>query len=55
VKLLSRKLDPNRSDWLGRTLLNAVTERGDPALVSLFQKAATNINAAIEGGTEIKR
>ena len=35
-KLLARGLDPNRPDWLGRTLLHACAENGDRTIAGLF-------------------
>jgi ankyrin repeat protein len=43
--LLSRGLDPNRSDWLGRTFLHFCAANGDTSMASLFLKAGADINA----------
>jgi len=43
--LLSRGLDPNRSDWLGRTFLHFCAANGDSSIASLFLKAGADINA----------
>jgi len=43
--LLSRGLDPNRSDWLGRTFLLFCAANGDSSIASLFLKAGADINA----------
>jgi ankyrin repeat protein len=44
-KLLARGLDPNRPDWLGRTLLHACAENGDRTIAGLFLGAGADINA----------
>jgi ankyrin repeat protein len=44
-KLLARGLDPNRPDWLGRTLLHACAENGDRTIAELFLDAGADINA----------
>jgi ankyrin repeat protein len=44
-KLLARGLDPNRTDWLGKTFLHACAARGDRSIVAVFLKAGADINA----------
>jgi ankyrin repeat protein len=44
-KLLARGLDPNRPDWLGRTVLHACAENGDRTIAGLFLDAGADINA----------
>ena len=44
-KLLARGLDPNRTDWLGKTLLHACAENGDRNIAGLLLDAGADINA----------
>jgi ankyrin repeat protein len=44
-KLLSRGLDPNRTDWLGRTLLHDCAEHGDRSSAAVLLDAGVDINA----------
>jgi ankyrin repeat protein len=44
-KLLERGLDPNRSDWLGKTFLHACAENGDRSAAALFLDAGADINS----------
>lgn len=44
-KLLTRGLDPNLTDWLGKTFLHACAENGDLAVAAVFLKAGADINA----------
>ena len=44
-KLLARGLDPNWSDWLGKTFLHACTARGDRSIAAVFLEAGADINA----------
>jgi ankyrin repeat protein len=44
-RLLGRGLDPNSSDWLGKTFLHACAENGDRSVAALFLGAGANINA----------
>jgi ankyrin repeat protein len=44
-KLLARGLDPNTSDWLGKTFLHVCAESGDRAVADVFLKAGADINA----------
>ncbi len=43
--LLKHGLDPNRPDWVGRTLLHVAAERGDRRVAQVLLKAGANINA----------
>jgi ankyrin repeat protein len=43
--LLSGGLDPNKSDWLGRTFLHFCAANGDASIAALFLKAGAEINA----------
>jgi ankyrin repeat protein len=43
--LLARGLDPNRSDWLGKTFLHACAENGDRSIAAAFLDAGADINA----------
>jgi ankyrin repeat protein len=43
--LLDRGLDPNQSDWLGRTFLHACAENGDRSAAAMFLDAGADINA----------
>jgi ankyrin repeat protein len=44
-KLLARGIDPNRPDWLGKTLLHACAENGDRSIAALFIEAGADLNA----------
>lgn len=44
-KLLARGLDPNRPDWLGKTILHACAENGDRSLAAILLDAGADINA----------
>jgi ankyrin repeat protein len=44
-RLLGRGLDPNRSDWLGKTFLHACAENGDQSVAALFLDAGADIDA----------
>jgi uncharacterized protein len=44
-KLLDGGLDPNRSDWLGRTFLHRCAEQGDRAGAAMLLDAGADINA----------
>src|SRR5262249_5793585 len=44
-KLLDRGLDPNRPDWLGKTLLHACAENGDRSVAAVLLDAGADINA----------
>jgi ankyrin repeat protein len=44
-KLLSRGLDPNRPNWLGKTFLHACAENGDRPAAAAFLAAGADINA----------
>jgi ankyrin repeat protein len=44
-KLLARGLDPNRPDWLGKTLLHACAENGDRSVAATLLDAGADINA----------
>jgi ankyrin repeat protein len=44
-KLLARGLDPNRTDWLGKTYLHACAASGDRAIAAVFLNAGADINA----------
>ena len=43
--LLARGLDPNRTDWFGRTFLHACAEKGDRSLAAILLDAGADINA----------
>jgi ankyrin repeat protein len=43
--LLSRGLDPNQADWLGKTYLHACAEQGDRSAAAIFLDAGADINA----------
>lgn len=43
--LLSRGLDPNRPDWLGKSFLHACAENGDRSVASVLLDAGADINA----------
>lgn len=44
-RLLARGLDPNRTDWLGRTFLHACAASGDQSIAAVFLDAGADINA----------
>jgi ankyrin repeat protein len=44
-RLLACGLDPNRSDWLGKTFLHACAENGDRSIAAVFLDAGADINA----------
>lgn len=44
-RLLARGLDPNQTDWLGKTFLHASAENGDQSIAALFLDAGADINA----------
>jgi ankyrin repeat protein len=44
-RLLGRGLDPNSSDWLGKTFLHGCAENGDRSVAALFLDAGADINA----------
>ena len=44
-RLLARGLDPNRPDWLGKTILHACAARGDRSIAAVFLEAGADINA----------
>jgi ankyrin repeat protein len=44
-RLLARGLDPNGSDWLGKTYLHACAENGDRPVAAVFLDAGADINA----------
>jgi ankyrin repeat protein len=44
-RLLQRGLNPNRSDWQGRTLLHTCAQSGDRNLAALLLDAGADINA----------
>jgi ankyrin repeat protein len=44
-RLLARRLDPNRANWLGKTFLHACAENGDRSIAAVFLKAGADINA----------
>jgi ankyrin repeat protein len=43
--LLDQGLDPNQSDWLGKTLLHSCAENGDPSVAKLLLERGANLNA----------
>ena len=43
--LLARGLDPNRTDWLGKTFLHACAESGDRTVAAVLLEAGADINA----------
>lgn len=43
--LLARGLDPNRTDWLGKTFLHACAETGNQPVAALLLDAGADINA----------
>jgi ankyrin repeat protein len=43
--LLARELDPNRRDWLGKSLLHACAENGARDVAAVLLDAGANINA----------
>ena len=44
-KLLARGLDPNRTDWLGKSFLHECAEKGARTLAAIFLDAGADINA----------
>jgi ankyrin repeat protein len=44
-KLLARGLDPNQTDWLGKTFLHACAESGDRSVAAVLLDAGADINA----------
>jgi ankyrin repeat protein len=44
-QLLARGLDPNRTDWLGKTFLHACAEKGTPSTAAVFLDAGADLNA----------
>jgi ankyrin repeat protein len=44
-KLLVRGLDPNRPDWMGKTMLHAAAENGDPSVAAMLLDAGADIDA----------
>jgi ankyrin repeat protein len=44
-KLLARGLNPNRTDWLGKTFLHACAELGDRSIAAILLDAGADINA----------
>lgn len=44
-RLLDRGLDPNCTDWLGKTFLHACAEQGDRSVAAVFLDAGADINA----------
>lgn len=44
-KLLARGFDPNRPDWLGRTILHACATNGDRSIAAVLLNAGADINA----------
>jgi ankyrin repeat protein len=44
-RLLARGLDPNRTDWLGKTFLHACAATGDRSVAAVFLDAGADINA----------
>jgi ankyrin repeat protein len=44
-RLLARGLDPNRTDWLGKTFLHACAGNGDRSVAAVFLNAGADINA----------
>lgn len=44
-KLLARGMDPNRPDWLGKTVLHACAETGARSAAAIFLEAGAEINA----------
>jgi ankyrin repeat protein len=44
-KLLARGIDPNRTDWLGRTFLHVCAANGDASIAAVFLDAGADINA----------
>ena len=43
-RLLSRGLDPDRPDWLGKTLLHACAENGDRSVAAVLLDAGADLN-----------
>ncbi len=46
-KLLARGLDPNRTDWLGKTFLHACAELGDRSVAAVLMDAGADIDALL--------
>jgi ankyrin repeat protein len=44
-RLLARGLDPNRTDWLGKTFLHACAATGGRSVAAVFLNAGADINA----------
>ncbi len=44
-KLLALGLDPNRTDWLGKTFLHACAEHATPSVAAVLLEAGADINA----------
>lgn len=44
-RLLDQGLDPNQSNWLGRTLLHSSAENGDRSVAKLLLERGANLNA----------
>ena len=44
-KLLARGLDPNRTDWLGKSLLHSCAEIGDQRVAAVLLEAGADIDA----------
>jgi ankyrin repeat protein len=44
-KLLARGLDPNGTNWIGRTFLHASAANGDQSMAAVFLKAGADLNA----------
>ena len=44
-RLLARGLDPNGTDWLGKTFLHACAENADRSVATVFLDAGADINA----------
>jgi ankyrin repeat protein len=44
-KLLARGLDPNRTDWLGKTLLHECADLGDRSIAAILLDAGADIDA----------
>src|SRR5262249_28054560 len=44
-RLLARGLNPNQSDWLGKTFLHTCAENGDLSVAAVFLDAGADVNA----------
>ncbi len=44
-RLLARGLDPNQTDWLGRTFLHTCAENNDRANAEVFLAAGADLNS----------